>query len=190
MFFPKENAVWLGLFFKWPFWAVLLLLMLHFISIFKESLAALSLCCCAQAFSSCGEQKLLSSSSAWAPHCGVFCCCGAWALGHAGFSSCSVCAQQLQPPGSRARASELWRSVLVALCHVGSSQARDWTHVPCIGRWILNHWTAKEVPIHFLFWFCLMRDNLKITLHSQRWAMHTSFFWLLSSPKHAWYGTF
>ena len=32
-----------------------------------------------------------------------------------------------------------------------SSLTRDWTHVPCIGRWILNHWTTREVPIigHF-----------------------------------------
>ena len=30
--------------------------------------------------------------------------------------------------------------------HVGSSQIGDQTHVPCIGRWILNHWTTREVP--------------------------------------------
>ena len=29
---------------------------------------------------------------------------------------------------------------------VKSSQTRGWTRVPCIGRWILNHWTSKEVP--------------------------------------------
>ena len=34
---------------------------------------------------------------------------------------------------------------LVALWHVESSQARDETHVPCIGRWTLNHWTTREV---------------------------------------------
>ena len=27
-----------------------------------------------------------------------------------------------------------------------SSLTRDQTHIPCIGRWILNHWTAREVP--------------------------------------------
>ena len=36
-------------------------------------------------------------------------------------------------------------SGLVALRHVESSQTRDQTRVPCIGRWILNHWTTKEV---------------------------------------------
>ena len=29
---------------------------------------------------------------------------------------------------------------------MGSSQTRDQTRVPCIGRWILNHCTTREVP--------------------------------------------
>ena len=33
---------------------------------------------------------------------------------------------------------------LVALKHVGSSQIRDRTRVPCIGRQILNHWATRE----------------------------------------------
>ena len=78
-------------FFKWPFWAVLLLLMLYFISIFflifKEFLATLSLCCCAQAFSSCGGWGLLSS-------CGGFSCCRTWTL-ERGFSSFDAQAYQV-----------------------------------------------------------------------------------------------
>ena len=35
---------------------------------------------------------------------------------------------------------------LVAPWRVGSSQTRDRTHVPCIGRQILNHWTTGEGP--------------------------------------------
>ena len=35
---------------------------------------------------------------------------------------------------------------LASLCHVESSWTRDRTRVPCIGRWILNHWTTGEVP--------------------------------------------
>ena len=27
-----------------------------------------------------------------------------------------------------------------------SSQTRNWTHVPCIGRQILNHWTTRGMP--------------------------------------------
>ena len=36
--------------------------------------------------------------------------------------------------------------VLVAPWHVGSSRTRAQTHVPCIGRWILNHCATREVP--------------------------------------------
>ena len=31
--------------------------------------------------------------------------------------------------------------------HVGSYQTRDGTHFHCIGRWILNYWTTRDVPI-------------------------------------------
>ena len=51
--------------------------------------------------------------------------------------------------GSRAQAQKLWRMGLVALWHVGSSQTRDRTRVPCIGRRILKHCTTREV-LHVL----------------------------------------
>ena len=44
-------------------------------------LSALGLCCFAWAFSTCGQQGLLSSRGAWASHCNGFSCCGAQALG-------------------------------------------------------------------------------------------------------------
>ena len=34
---------------------------------------------------------------------------------------------------------------LAALQHVESFWTRDLTHIPYIGRWILNHWTTGEV---------------------------------------------
>ena len=52
--------------------------------------------------------------------CSGFSCCGAQALG-------------------------TWASV-AAPRHVGSSQSWDWTHAPCIGRQILNHWTTRRAP--------------------------------------------
>ena len=52
--------------------------------------------------------------------------CGARALGRAGFTSGSPQAGSLQHMG------------LVTLRHMGSSQTRDRTHVPCIGRPILT----------------------------------------------------
>ena len=40
----------------------------------------------------------------------------------------------------------MWHTGLVAPQHVGSSQTRAQTRVPCIGRWILNHCATREVP--------------------------------------------
>ena len=65
---------------------------------------------------------------------------------HAGFSSCGTRAQQLWLVGSRVQAQQLWLMCLVALWHVGSSQTRDQTRLPCTGRWILNYCTTREVP--------------------------------------------
>ena len=39
-----------------------------------------------------------------------------------------------------------------------SSLTRDRTCVPCIARWILNHWATKEVPI---YWFLRFRCHHK-----------------------------
>ena len=85
-------------------------------------MAVLGLHCCAWAFSSCGEQGLLFvvRCGARASHCSGFSCCRPPAQ-HVGFSSCGT--------------------------HVGSSRTRARTRVPCIGRWILNHCTTREVPI-------------------------------------------
>ena len=61
---------------------------------------------------------------------------------------------------------------LVAPWHVGTCCTRDRTHVLCIGRRILNHWTTREAPIRcfrlpfhgndvlfsaFLESFCILR---------------------------------
>ena len=88
------------------------------------SLAVLGLCYWLWAFSSCGEWGLLSSRGAQVSPGGVFFCCRAWSLGQVGFSSCSMALE--------------------------SSWAKDWTHVPCIGRQILNHWTTREIQDLFL----------------------------------------
>ena len=60
--------------------------------------------------------------------------------GHVGFSSWGTQSQQLRLTGSAA---------LVSGCGtqpVGSSQKRI---KPCIARWILNHWTTREVRTEF-----------------------------------------
>ena len=53
---------------------------------------------------------------------------------HVGFSGCNAWAQELCLTG------------LVALQHVESSQTRNQTSVPSIERWILDHWTTREIP--------------------------------------------
>ena len=54
-----------------------------------------------------------------------------------------------------------------SLWHVGfssgmwdlSSPIKDRTQVPCTGRWILNHWTTREVPFVLLICISLMSNN-------------------------------
>ena len=69
----------------------------------------------------------------------------------AGFSSCGTWAQQLWLTGSRAQAQQLQRTGLVAPRHVGSSQTRARTRVPCIDRQILNHCINREVSLRVVF---------------------------------------
>ena len=57
-----------------------------------------------------------------------------------GLSSCGTQAQSLWLVGSRVQ----------ALRHVGSSQTRARTHVPCIGRQILSHCATRKA-LNFLF---------------------------------------
>ena len=68
---------------------------------------------------------------------------------HAGFSCCGTRAQQLWLMGSRVLAQQLWRTGLAAPWHVGSSQTRAQTRVPCTGRWILNHCATREVQMYY-----------------------------------------
>ena len=79
--------------------------------------------------------------SARASHCRGLSCCGA------------------QAPD--AQAQQLWLTGLVAPRHVGSSQTRVRTRVPCIGRQILNHCATREaLSVGFL----LQEINLFIYL--------------------------
>ena len=94
-------------------------------------LAAVGLCCCVWAFSSCSKQRLLSSCAAWTSCSGGFSCCRAQAL--------ESLFQQLQHAGSLVVACGL-----SGLAQGRSSQTRDQTSVLCIGGQICNHWTTRE----------------------------------------------
>ena len=116
----------------------LLLTQLHQFS-FKVSffifLAVLSVCCWLRPFL---QLRQVGATLLW--------CVGfsmQWLLLLQGSSSM---AQGLQPlVGSTAPVQQLRCPGFVAPSPVGSSQTRDPTPVPCIDRWILNHWTTREV---------------------------------------------
>ena len=55
----------------------------------------------------------------------------------------------LQNSGSRCASFNSCMGLVVPW-HVGSSQTRDGTLDPCVGRLILNHWTTGEVPYIFV----------------------------------------
>ena len=115
---------------------------IHLISFFfflYLFLAALGLCCCTWAFSSCSERGY---SSLW--------CTGfslRWLLFVAEHGLQVRGLQQLWLTGSRAHSQQLWHTGLVAPQHVGSSRTRARACVPCIGRRIPNHCATREVLI-------------------------------------------
>ena len=54
----------------------------------------------------------------------------------------------------------MWLTGPVAPWHVGSSQTRARTRVPCIGRQTLNHCSTREAHIFFFFFEYRKRDLL------------------------------
>ena len=96
--------------------------------IFSLVLAALSLCCYMPASLLSVVRLLIAVVSPVAEH------------GLERVQALLVVAQGLQSTVSVAVAHRL-------RCprHVGFSWARDRTHVPCTGRWILYHWTTGNV---------------------------------------------
>ena len=86
-------------------------------------MAVLGLRFCARAFPSCGK---------WGPL--FIAVCGPLTIG---LSCCGA-----QAPD--AQAQQLWLTGLVAPRHMGSSQTRAQTRVPCVGRQILNHCATRE----------------------------------------------
>ena len=90
----------------------------------------------AWAFSLVVESGTTLSSGAWASYCGGFsCCCGPWARGHAGLSSCSSQAlgHRLNSCGACGSGASLLHSMW-DLPHQGS--------ISC-----LLHWQADSLPL-------------------------------------------
>ena len=129
-----------------------------FFLIYILFLAVLGLRFCARAFSSCGKRGPLFIAVLGPLHyCGLS-CCGA------------------QAPD--AQAQELWLTGLLAPRHVGSSQTRARTRVPCISRQILNHCATREALQHCPFMTVLPRPfplgPLQPTHHSLRFQLGCS----------------
>ena len=101
-----------------------------------------------------------------------------------------------------AEAQSLGLLGLVAPWHEGfSSLTKDPNHLPCTGRWSLNHWTTREVPVTFYF---IRRTLVGVTILSSSF-LNTSMllcwyllsFWkamsfpsMLPLPSHVNYSTF
>ena len=92
-------------------------------------LTGLGLHCCASGLLSSGVRGLLLAAASL---------CKACALERMGLKTCGSWAQQSNS-GLRLQARGLCCTGLVAPRHVGPSQTRDQSHVPCIGRQTLNH---------------------------------------------------
>ena len=82
---------------------------------------------------------------------------GARASHYRGLSCCGA-----QAPD--AQAQQLWLTGLVAPWHVGSSQTRVRTRVPCIGRQILNHCATREAQE------CLLKEKFLEMLCGCCWS--------------------
>ena len=124
--FSKRSLLYLFIFYKF----------IHFIYLF---LAALGLCCCAQAFSSCGEWGLLSL--AWASHCHGLSHCGARAPG---VQASVVVARGLSSCGSRAQLLRgMWDLPGPGLEPVSPALAGGFST------------TAPPGKSRFIFWSCI-----------------------------------
>ena len=79
-----------------------------------------------------------------------------------------------------AQAQQLWHTGLAALQHVGSSQTRARTRVPCIGRQILNHCATREAPN----FFNLINKPMEFAYRNQV-IRHTTnpYIWIFSHSK-------
>ena len=93
--------------------------------------------------------------------------CSTWGL----FPSCSV--------GFPLRwLLSSWRPGSVALRHVESSWTRDWTCAPCIGRWVLYHWTTSRVLQYSynLPFYCLFFQGNSLDLLVGSGSSASSFY--------------
>ena len=126
-----------------PYWPILF----YKVSLYLF-LGVLGLCCCMQAFSSCGKWVLFSSCNAWTSHCGGFPCYRARSLG----------------AGASVGVASLWRRLS---CSAARGIFMDRTHVPWIGRCVLTTGRpGKSYIFKFLYpfiWYFLCGFNFLLS---------------------------
>ena len=93
---------------------------------------------------------------------------GARASHYRGLSCCRA-----QAPD--AQAQYLWLTGLVAPRHVGSSQTRARTRIPCIGRQTLNHCATRETAPPTIFVLVCVGCYNKNTTHSVAYKQQNFF---------------
>ena len=129
-------------------------------------MAVLGLRFCARAFSSCGKRGPLFIAVR-GPLTVAASCCGA------------------QAPD--AQAQQLWLTGPAAPWHVGSSQTRARTRVPCIGRQILNHCATREAPVS-QFLMSAVHQAVQpphcLFSHLDRSSVQLQLIWLLRMQMH------
>ena len=120
----------------------------------------MGLCCCTQAFSSCGERGATLHFGAWASRCSGFSCCGALALG---IRASVVVARGLHSTGS-----------LVVVHGVSCSAARgifpNQGSNPCPLHWQADSFFVCLFCFVFCFVFCFWNSWLYL------WFAHFTFF--------------
>ena len=87
----------------------------------------------------------------------------------------------LRSTGSRRAGSVAWLTGLVVPWHVGSSQTRARTRVPCSGRQTLNHCAIREAP-HCSFHLHFQGDILIYLLTIQKFPVQVLcpfFYWVV-----------
>ena len=96
-------------------------------------------------------------------------------LGCSGSSLCGLLTSVASHCGAQAlctEAQKLQYAESPASKHVESSQTRDWTCVPWIGRRILNHWTTRDVLSNFSsFIYKTLSFPILYTVCSYHWAI-------------------
>ena len=105
------------------------------------------------------------------------CCCLVAKLCLTSFPTLWTVACQASLPMGFPRQNTEW---VVILSSRGSSWPRDWTHIFCIGRWILYHWATREVPSWWLGKYKLNNELFLFLLWDSLNNIAKSIFWRIN----------